>query len=46
VSITLRYIHISGRELTSKLASGMAQMHDRRVATITTALGDRGSCSS
>lgn len=37
VSSTLRYIHISGRELTAQLASGMAQMHARRVATITSA---------
>jgi len=38
ISSTLRYIHLSGRELTAQLASGMAQLHERRVASITEAL--------
>jgi integrase/recombinase XerD len=38
VSSTLRYIHLSGRELAAQLANGMAQLHERRLATITTAL--------
>ncbi len=38
LSSTLRYIHLSGRELSAQLANGMAQMHARRVATITTAM--------
>jgi site-specific recombinase XerD len=42
VSSTLRYIHLSGRELTAQLASGMAQMHSRRVAMITTAFAGPG----
>ncbi|MFI5284541.1 MAG: tyrosine-type recombinase/integrase [Candidatus Dormibacterales bacterium] len=45
VSSTLRYIHLSGRELTAQLARGMAQMHTQRVATITAAFdgGEIGS---
>lgn len=31
---TLQYIHLSGRELASKLAIGMAQIHDWRVAML------------
>jgi site-specific recombinase XerD len=34
---TLQYIHLSGRELASKLAHGMAQLHDWRVAMLATA---------
>ena len=34
VATTLQYIHISGRELADKLARGMAQIHDWRVATL------------
>ncbi|WP_342588918.1 site-specific integrase [Phyllobacterium sophorae] len=31
---TLQYIHLSGRELAAKLASGMAQIHDWRIALL------------
>jgi integrase len=31
---TLQYIHLSGRELADKLARGMAQIHDWRVAML------------
>jgi integrase/recombinase XerD len=31
---TLRYIHLSGRDLAERLASGMAQIHQARVAQI------------
>ena len=31
---TLQYIHLSGRELAEKLANGMAQIHEWRVATL------------
>jgi integrase/recombinase XerD len=34
---TLQYIHLSGRELASKLVHGMAQLHDWRVAMLATA---------
>jgi integrase/recombinase XerD len=34
---TLQYIHLSGRELASKLARGMAQLHDWRVAMLAAA---------
>lgn len=34
---TLQYIHLSGRELASKLAQGMAQLHDWRVAMLAAA---------
>jgi len=34
---TLQYIHLSGRELASKLARGMAQLHDWRLATLAAA---------
>lgn len=32
---TLQYIHLSGRELAAKLAGGMAQIHDWRIALLT-----------
>jgi integrase/recombinase XerD len=31
---TLRYVHLSGRELAAKLARGMAQIHDWRMAML------------
>ncbi|WP_262032116.1 tyrosine-type recombinase/integrase [Microvirga sp. Mcv34] len=31
---TLRYIHLSGRDLAAKLAAGMAQLHERRIALL------------
>jgi integrase/recombinase XerD len=34
VQTTLLYIHLSGRDLSRKLASGMAQIHARRVALL------------
>ena len=34
---TLQYIHLSGRELASKLADGMAQLHEWRVAALAAA---------
>lgn len=34
---TLQYIHLSGRDLAAKLASGMAHIHDRRVALLAAA---------
>jgi integrase/recombinase XerD len=37
---TLLYIHLSGRELATQLAAGMAQFHARRVASIGAALGE------
>jgi len=36
---TLRYIHLSGRELSAKLSSSMAQIHAWRVGMLT---GDAG----
>jgi len=36
---TLRYIHVSGRELAGKLERGMAAMHSWRVAMIEELLG-------
>jgi len=38
---TLQYIHLSGRDLSAKLASSMAQIHAWRVAQLTNAPGDR-----
>jgi site-specific recombinase XerD len=35
VQTTLLYIHLSGRDLSRKLAAGMAQIHARRVAMLT-----------
>lgn len=35
---TTRYIHLSGRDLANKLARGMAEIHARRVATISEVL--------
>jgi integrase/recombinase XerD len=35
VQTTMRYIHLSGRELGAKLARGMAQLHSTRVALLT-----------
>lgn len=32
---TMQYIHLSGRELAAKLANGMAQIHDWRIALMT-----------
>jgi integrase/recombinase XerD len=32
---TLRYIHLSGRELSEKLASSMSQIHAWRVSMLT-----------
>lgn len=34
VQTTLLYIHLSGRDLSRKLASGMAQIHARRIAML------------
>jgi integrase len=34
IQTTLRYIHLSGRELASKFENGMAALHAWRVATI------------
>jgi integrase len=31
---TLQYVHLSGRELAAKLARGMAQIHDWRMAML------------
>jgi hypothetical protein len=31
---TLRYIHLSGRELADKLQNGMSQIHNWRVETL------------
>jgi integrase/recombinase XerD len=31
---TLLYIHLSGRDLAAKLATGMAALHARRVALL------------
>jgi integrase/recombinase XerD len=36
---TLRYIHLSGRELSAKLSSSMSQIHAWRVSMLT----DRGA---
>jgi integrase/recombinase XerD len=33
---TMQYVHLSGRELAGKLARGMAQIHDWRVAMLAT----------
>jgi hypothetical protein len=37
---TLQYIHLSGRDLSAKLANGMAQIHAWRVAQLSDAGGD------
>jgi integrase/recombinase XerD len=37
---TLQYIHLSGRDLASKLANGMAEVHAWRVAQMTEVLGE------
>jgi integrase/recombinase XerD len=37
---TLQYIHLSGRDLSAKLANGMAQIHAWRVAQMSDAGGD------
>jgi integrase/recombinase XerD len=34
VATTLQYVHLSGRELANKLARGMAQIHDWRIAML------------
>ena len=39
---TLRYIHLSGRELSEKLASSMSQIHAWRVGMLT----DPAACAS
>jgi integrase len=36
---TLRYIHLSGRDLAARLASGMVQIHQARVAQLGEVLG-------
>ena len=36
---TLRYIHLSGRELAAKLKGGMSEIHSERVAHISEVLG-------
>jgi len=36
---TLQYIHLSGRDLSAKLAAGMADLHAQRVRFLTTAGG-------
>src|SRR6266851_1554053 len=41
LSTTLQYIHLSGRDLSAKLANGMAQIHAWRVAQLANALGNR-----
>jgi len=38
---TLQYIHLSGRDLASKLASGMAEVHAWRLAQLAELLGER-----
>jgi integrase len=38
---TLQSIHLSGRDLSAKLASSMAQIHTWRVAELTNVPGDR-----
>lgn len=38
---TLQYIHLSGRDLSTKLANGMAQIHAWRVAQLANAPGTR-----
>jgi integrase len=35
---TLQYIHLSGRDLAERLANGMAQIHERRIADLAEAL--------
>jgi integrase/recombinase XerD len=39
-STTLQYIHLSGRDLAAKLASGMAEVHARRVVQMNELLGE------
>jgi site-specific recombinase XerD len=34
LTTTLQYIHLSGRDLASKLAQGMAQVHAWRIAQL------------
>jgi integrase/recombinase XerD len=38
---TLRYIHLSGRELSARLHASMAQIHQQRVALLAETQGDR-----
>jgi integrase/recombinase XerD len=37
VMTTLQYVHLSGRDLANKLAHGMAQIHDWRMAMLAAA---------
>ena len=39
IQTTLRYIHLSGRDLADKIAHGMAAIHDRRAALTAEVLG-------
>jgi integrase/recombinase XerD len=39
IHTTLQYIHLSGRDLAAKLASGMSEIHKQRVAQIGEVLG-------
>jgi integrase/recombinase XerD len=41
-SSTLQYIHLSGRDLSAKLAAGMAELHAERVRSLTTT-GEQGA---
>ena len=40
LATTLQYIHLSSRDLTAKLANGMAEMHARRCAQLNGELGE------
>jgi len=40
---TLRYIHLSGRELAEQLRRGMDQIHAWRIGQLGTLVGDRGA---
>jgi hypothetical protein len=40
---TLRYIHLSGRELAGKLSRGMPHIHARRVQALTSGEGTESS---
>lgn len=39
VSTTLQYIHLSGRDLAERLTNGMAEIHEWRIRTVASALG-------
>src|SRR5439155_26989687 len=44
LATTLQYIHLSGRDLSNKLAHGMAEVHDWRVNQLSALPGEGTTC--